>query len=114
MKRLNEPTLAVLAGVSKDRGLEHFQIFERSVNIPKFIEWLDKLRAKIGSDKMLLFLDNLSVHRSRRSQQAMRDRGFRWCYNVPFACQYNSIELVFSQVKAKFKALRARKLMGLS
>ena len=31
-----------------------------------------------------------------------------------FSYRYNPIELVFSQFKAKFKALRARKLMGLT
>ena len=30
---LVEPTLAVLAAISKEKGLEHFKIFEKSVNI---------------------------------------------------------------------------------
>ena len=34
--RLNEPTLALLASISKERGLEHFRIFPKSVDIPKF------------------------------------------------------------------------------
>ena len=38
MDRLKEPTLTVLAGVSKENGLEHFKIFERSVNKEKFEE----------------------------------------------------------------------------
>ena len=36
MARLDEPTLALLASISKENGLEHFQIFERSVNMVKF------------------------------------------------------------------------------
>ena len=32
----NEPTLALLAGVSKEKGIEHFRIFEKSVNVEKF------------------------------------------------------------------------------
>ena len=39
--QLNEPTLAVLAAISKDHGLEHLHIFPKSVNQTKFIEWLD-------------------------------------------------------------------------
>ena len=35
-------------------------------------------------------------------------------FNVPYSPEYNPIELVFSPFKAKFKALRARKLMGLT
>ena len=33
---LNEPTLALLAGISKEKGLEEFMVFEESVNIAKF------------------------------------------------------------------------------
>jgi len=36
MVRLNEPTLALLSAVSKEKGQEHYKIFELSVNIPKF------------------------------------------------------------------------------
>ena len=31
-KKLNEPTLALLSGISKERGQEHFQIYSKSVN----------------------------------------------------------------------------------
>ena len=34
--KLNEPTLALLAGISKEKGVEHYKIFEKSVNIAKF------------------------------------------------------------------------------
>ena len=36
LAKLDEPTLAVLSGISKERGQEHFQIFKKSVKIPKF------------------------------------------------------------------------------
>ena len=39
--KLEEPTLAVLAGISKEKGLELFQIFEFSVNVDKFLQYLD-------------------------------------------------------------------------
>ena len=59
-------------------------------------------------------MDNLSSHTSERSKQAMRDRGFRWVYNVPYSPEYNPIEFVFSQIKRTFKTLRAKKLTGLN
>ena len=43
--RLNEPTLALLCGISKEKGVEHFHIFPKSVNVDRFIEWLTELRA---------------------------------------------------------------------
>ena len=110
---LDEPTLALLCGISKENGLEHFQIFEHSVNVDKFIEYLKLLRAANGEDKICLFMDNLSAHTSERAKTAMREYGFRFIYNVPYSPEYNPIEFVFSQVKRNFKSMRARKLMGL-
>ena len=82
---LNEPTLAVLAAVSREEGLEHYQVYERSVNIPKYKGWLDQLRQKTGDDKICLFQDNLSAHTSDKSKQHMRSLNFRWVYNVPYS-----------------------------
>ena len=59
-------------------------------------------------------MDNLSAHTAERSKQAMRDRSFRFIYNVPYQPDYNPIELTFSQIKRNFKALRARKMIGLT
>ena len=42
--KLNEPPLALLSGVSKEKGQEHYKIFPDSVNIIKFKEYLDELR----------------------------------------------------------------------
>ena len=93
--------------------MEHFRIFEFSVNVDRFIEYLDGLRQANGNEKICLFMDNLSAHTSERAKEAMRNHGFRWIYNVPYSPEYNPIEYVFSQVKANFRALRAKKFMGL-
>ena len=87
MVKLQEPTLAVLAAISKEKGLEPYMIFKKSVNVDKFIEWLDKLRAASGNDKILIFMDNLGVHTCKRSKAAMKERGFRWAYNLPYSPQ---------------------------
>ena len=112
--RLDEPTLALLLGVSKEKGVEYFQIFEKSVNSQKYAEWLAGLKQVTGEDKVCLFMDNLGAHKCIPSKRAMRRHKFRWVLNVPYSPQWNPIELVFSQLKAKFKALRARKVLGLS
>ena len=96
LAKLEEPTLALLCGISKEKGVEHFRIFENSVNVDKFIEYLDGLRASEPEAKIALFMDNLSAHTSERAKSAMRDRGFRYIYNVPYSPEYNPIELVFS------------------
>ena len=45
LAKLEEPTLALLCGISKENGLEHFEIFEQSVNVEKFKQYLDGLHA---------------------------------------------------------------------
>ena len=110
---LEEPTLALLCGISKEKGVEHHRVFQFSVNVDKFIEYIDFLRETNRGEKICLFMDNLSAHTSERSKQAMRDRGFRWIYNVPYSPEYNPIELTFSMVKRNFRSLRAQKMTGL-
>ena len=83
------------------------------MDIPKFKEWLRKLREQNGDDKILLFMDQLNVHRSDDSKEIYRELGFRWCFNVAYSPQYNPIELTFAIVKREFKRLRAQKLTGI-
>ena len=110
--KLDEPTLALLAGISKERGVEHYRTFDRSVNIPKFKEYIAELREANGDEKICLFMDNLSAHTSKKSKEALTRLGFRYIYNVAYSPDYNPIEFVFSKLKQKFRTLRAQKLTG--
>ena len=96
---VNEKTLAVLAGISKEKGIETYMIFENSVNIPKFKEYLLKLRSENGDEKICIFLDNLTTHTSNKSKEEMRNLGFRYIFNVAYAPDYNPIEFLFSKIK---------------
>ena len=109
----NEPTLALLAGISKEKGTEHFMVFEKSVNKVKFKEYLEGIRMANPDAKICLFMDNLAVHSSEHSKKVMRDFGFRFIYNCAYQPDYNPIESCFSMVKRNFKALRAKKFIGL-
>ena len=111
---LKEPTLAVLSAISLDKGQEHFKIFDDSVNVAKFKQYLRELRDKNGNEKIAIFLDNLSAHRSDKSKEEASKLGFRFIFNVPYSPEYNPIEFVFSKVKSRFRRLRARKLAGLT
>ena len=112
--RLNEPTLAMVSAIGRENGREHFKIYPNSVSTERFIEYLEELRESTGPDKVALFMDNLPAHKNDKVRTEMRRLGFRCLWNVAYAPQYNPIELVFSQLKASFKALRAKKFMGLT
>ena len=76
VKMLDEPTLALLSGISKECGQEHFKIFEKSVTTQKFVEYLEELRHLNGTAKICLFMDNLSAHTAEDSKKKMKDLGF--------------------------------------
>ena len=114
LANLQEPTLAVLSAISKENGQEHYQVYKDSVNVQKFKQYLQELRAKNGDEKIALFLDNLSAHRSEKSKAEAAKLGFRFIFNVPYSPEYNPIEFVFSKVKQRFRTLRARKLAGVT
>ena len=55
------------------------------MNVEKFIEYITTLRSINGTDKICLFMDNLSSHKSEKSKQAMKDLGFKWIYNLAYS-----------------------------
>ena len=95
VKQLNEPTLALLCGISKERGLEHYQIFPRSVNQDKFDEYLTNLRAANGEDGIALYMDNLGIHTSPRAKAKMREHQLQWIYSLAYEPELNPIEYIF-------------------
>jgi len=55
---------AVIAATSYFRGVELIKIFKDSVNIHKFLEFLEDLRNLHFADDIAIFMDRLAVHRS--------------------------------------------------
>ena len=71
---LNDDPLAVLAGVSKEKGVDLVMIFENSVNKEKFKIYINKLRSKYPKDKLCIYFDNLSVHKSFEVRQHLESK----------------------------------------
>ena len=86
--------------------------FPKSVNVPKFQEYLEKLREANGNDKIALFMDNLSCHTTKASKKKMKELGFRTIYNVAYAPDWNPIEFTFARVKHRFRCLRGQMITG--
>ena len=79
-QNLNNGAIAVLAAVSRERGVELAMTFKRSVNVPKFKVFLDELRRRNPFDNMLIVFDNLAVHRNRFVMERMNELGFRHAF----------------------------------
>ena len=56
--------LTVIAAVSREYGVDHIQVFQRSVTKIKFKIFLEELRNRYPLDNMILMMDNLNVHKS--------------------------------------------------
>ena len=62
-KLVTQPCFALILAISEEDGLEYSQIFEKSVDHIKFIEYLEKLRARNPFQRLAIFMDNLRVHK---------------------------------------------------
>ena len=67
---------------------------------PKYFTEINK------GKKLAIVMDNLAAHKTTAVKDKMKELGIAWIMNVPYSPQYNSIEIVFSQVKRKFRELK--------
>ena len=102
---------AVWAAISEGFGFELFTLYDEAVNHELFIAFLEKLVEINPGKRLAVVMDNLSAHTKSEVKDRMRELGISWVMNVPYSPQYNAIELVFSQVKKKFKELKLQALI---
>ena len=58
-------TQAIIAGISMDKGLESYLIVERSIKSQEYIQFMRQLRNLYPKRRLVIFVDNLMVHKSR-------------------------------------------------
>ena len=109
---INIKTTAVIAAITYEHGVLLHGCFDRSVNIDKFKFYIDELRNKLGNRRAVIFMDNLSVHRAKKTLEYMRDRGFEVLFNAAYSPEYMPIEFVFSVVKRKFKQQKTNAIVN--
>ena len=69
------------------------------VNIPKFLEYVQNLRDKFFFEDICIYMDNLSVHRSRAVKERLDEMSIAYIYGPAYSPDYNPIENVFSIFK---------------
>jgi len=93
----------MLGGVSIEGGLEGWLTRPRSIDGAAFIAFLSNLLEGREASKLVIFMDNATIHNSKVVKAFMAERGLAGIFNVAYSPQYNPIEIVWSQVKAGFK-----------
>ena len=111
LKAYGKETIAVLAGISKEFGLEHLEMYSSSVNIPKFKLWLQDLRDKYFFADIMVYADNLSVHTSKAVKERMDELSIAYVFSPPYSPDLNPIEAVFSIAKRELKKRRLRAVL---
>ena len=64
-REYHKKTVASVAAISHEKGSELILSYEKSIDRPKFIRFLKKLRQLNPFAKLAIFLDRLAVHRSK-------------------------------------------------
>ena len=94
---------ALLAAISAEQGLVSYAIHKGSIDTSKFIRFLEGLRDAMGTEPFCLFMDNLSVHKTKVSKETLKRLKIILIFNVPYSPDFNGIESFFSLVKGVYK-----------
>jgi len=57
--------LAVIADIREDGGLIDYLVHPRAINTEVFLAFVNQISTKLGGGDFALFLDNLSVHKTK-------------------------------------------------
>ena len=102
----NTPALALVAAVSRERGLEHWRLYDFSLNADRYMEFLDGVAADHPEGNVAIFMDNLRVHHSKKVTAHLKTLNMAAIFNVPYSPEYNPIEIFWSGIKHNYKKLR--------
>ena len=93
---LKVQTLALIAAISEDGGLIDFAIHPKAINTEVFVSFVKQMSEKVGGEDFALFLDNLSVHKTKDAKLLFESLNITEIFNVPYFPQFNGIESFFS------------------
>lgn len=111
LKQFSPGCLATIIGISAEAGVELVKHFDRSVDRPKFIEYLKALRRKHRQDRLAIFVDQLSVHKSLDVAAELAKQRIEMVLNAAYSPDYNPIEGAIGVAKAAIKKERLRRVL---
>ena len=88
--------MALVAAISEDGGLIDYWLHPRAINTEVFVAFIQQLSEKLGGGDFALFLDNLSVHKTKDARHLFEKLNITEIFNVPYCPQFNGIESYFA------------------
>ena len=95
--------MTAVAGISSDRGLDHMQMFDHSLNSELFVNFVERISKSRDGKPFALFMDRAKFHHSAYTLARLEQLKVRPILNVTASPQYNPIEGCFSTVKNYYK-----------
>ena len=95
------PSISVIGGISRLRGLVHYDILTESNNSDHNEHFLIALKKKCQGSKTLIVLDNLRIHHAKKVQYIF-DYNFQQMFLPPYSSELNPIERLWSLLKRKW------------
>lgn len=102
-KQIGFRAIALVAAIDRNGAVVEAQLEDSSIRKEHFVAFLDKL--KHHEEDTYVFLDNLSVHRSKVVKDFAAANRIKLIYNAAYSSEYNPIERLFAVCKHKFRKL---------
>ena len=81
---LKVTALAVIAAISEESGLIDYYVHPKAINTETFLAYIKQIAEKLGGGDFALFLDNLSVHKTKDAKLLFEKLNITEIFNVPY------------------------------
>ena len=81
---LKVTTLAAIAAISEEHGLIDYIVHPKAINTDMFVSFINQINDKLGVRDFALFLDNLSVHKTKDAKLSFEKLNITEIFNVPY------------------------------
>ena len=92
-----------MVAVFSVRGLVAYELLVGSLNSAKYLAFLQKLRNHIGQERIGLFYDGSSVHKSAAAQNVIEQNSWVRLLNVAYSQEDNPAEYLLNDIKHAFR-----------
>ena len=98
-------TLIAALGV---KGVRCATVVDGAINAELFEAFVEKVLVPELREGDMVVLDNLSSHKSQRTQRLIEEAGAKLVFLPPYSPDFNPIEMVFAKIKQILRSLACR------
>jgi transposase len=102
-----------IVGAVRLRGVVAIRAFEGSINVAKFLDFLEHDLLPYTRAGDVIVMDNLSVHKDPQVLEKITNAGARVLFLPPYSPEFNPIELYWSSFKSTLRRCEARSRQAL-